>query len=288
MLGPKVLTAIVAVPILIVLMYLGGWPFFVAVTVTMLVGLQEFYTSVRREDIVACEVGGWVCALGLCCATQFVNWDAAFRSGIITACIAGAVLMALIAQFWRPTGTSVVANAGATVLGVVWVALLFSFMLRLRMLSLSAIAPVPEGGFRDRTGILFLVILIVWLQDNAAQLSGMAFGTRKPWPHISPNKTWEGCIGGFTAAVLAATVVGTAFGLPVLEMVGLGAVLGVFGQLGDFCKSLIKRELGIKDFGRIIPGHGGVLDRFDSLLFTMPIAYVYFRLFLVLHGASLG
>lgn len=280
----KFWTGVVGAPVLLLLMYVGGWPFFLAMTAAMLLGLQEFYRNIQRKGIYAFEPAGWLCGTGIFAATWFVTWDAAWRSGIIMACIAGAVLLGMIAQLWRPRGTSVIANSGATVFGVVWVSLLFSFMLRLRLLELSAISDVPEGGFRDRTGILFLTILIVWLQDNAAQLTGRAFGKRKPWPHISPNKTWEGCIGGFCAALIASGVGGTLFGLPTFEMIGLGAVLGVLGQLGDFCKSLIKRELGIKDFGAILPGHGGVLDRFDSLLFSMPLAYLYFRLFLLLHA----
>jgi len=284
MLGPKALTAAVAVPIAIALLFLGGLPLFLVVTAAMLVGLQEFYRAVRIKGIYPFELGGWACAIGIAAATHFVTWDHAYRSGVITACIAGAVLTAMIAQFRRPEGSSVIANSGATVFGVVWVALLFSFMLRLRALPLSDIASVPVGGFRDRAGILFLVMLTVCLQDSFDQITGMLIGKRKLWPNISPGKSLEGCIGGFIAAVITSTVAGTLMGLPPLELAGLGVVLGVFGQLGDFCKSMIKRELGIKDFGKIIPGHGGVLDRFDSLVFTMPIAYLYFREFEWIHG----
>lgn len=281
----KVLTAVLAIPVVIALLCLGGIPLFSVVTVAMLLGMHEFYRSVRLKEIYAFEFGGYLCAVGIAAVTHFASYDPAYRSGVITACLAGSVLLTMVAQFWRPPGTSVIANSGATVFGVVWIALLFSFMLRLRMLPLSEISPIiPEGGFRDRAGILFLVILTVCLQDSAAQITGMLFGRHRPWPNISPGKSLEGCIGGFTVAVVTCTVAGTLMGLPTLELAGLGIVLGVFGQLGDFCKSMIKRELGIKDFGTLIPGHGGVLDRFDSLLFTMPIAYLYFRQFAWVHG----
>jgi phosphatidate cytidylyltransferase len=254
---------------------------FVPTVTAMLVGMEEFYRGVERQGIRPARLVGYACGVGIFAATQFVTGDPAWRSGVITTCVAGAVLLSMIVQFRRPAGSSVIANTGATVFGVTWVALLFSFFLRLRSVDLSCLPGVPEDGFRDRMGALFLVMSAVWLQDNAAQLVGRAFGTRKPWPHISPNKTWEGCAGGMLACLIATIAVGGAMGLPLLQMVLLGLVMGPLGQLGDFCKSLIKREIGVKDFGSIIPGHGGMLDRFDSLLFSMPVAYLYFRLFVL-------
>ena len=278
----KVLTAIIAIPVLLGLLYIGSWPLFIVATAVMLLGLQEFYQAMRLKGIDPVEPAGWICAIGIMAATQFLAEAPAWRSGVITSCMAGAVLMAMIAQFWRREGSSVIANSGATVFGVVYVGLLFSFFLRLRTVSLHAdVEGITEGSFLDETGALLLVMLAVWLQDGSAQIVGRLFGTRKPWPNISPNKTLEGCAGGLFAAILATVIFGAIIHLPLHHMVVLGLFLGVLGQFGDFCKSLIKRELGIKDFGTIIPGHGGVLDRFDSLLFTMPIAYLYFRLFVM-------
>jgi len=279
--GPKFWTGVVAVPVLIVLLYVDGWPLFVPAMATMLIGMEELYRGVERQGIRPARLVGYACGIGILMATHFVRFDPAWRSGAIAVCVGGAVLLSMIAQFHRPRGSSVIANTGATVFGVVWVGLLFSFFLRLRTMHLNGIEDIPLNGFRDRMGVVFLVIAAVWLQDNAAQLVGRTFGTRKPWPEISPNKTWEGCGGGLLACLVATIGIGAAFGLPVLHMVFLGLTMGVLGQFGDFCKSLIKRELGIKDFGSIIPGHGGVLDRFDSLLFAMPVAYLYFRLFIM-------
>ena len=279
--GPKFWTGVVAVPALIVLLYVDGWPLFVPAVATMLIGMEEFYRGVERKGVRPARLVGYACGVGILSATQFVTLDPIWRSGAITVCVGGSVLLSMIAQFRRPPGSSVIANTGATVFGVVWIGLLFSFFLRLRTMHLSGIEDIPLDGFRDRMGVVFLVIAAVWLQDNLAQLVGRTFGTRKPWPEVSPNKTWEGCAGGLLACLVATIGIGAAFGLPVLHMVCLGLTMGVLGQFGDFCKSLIKRELGIKDFGSIIPGHGGVLDRFDSLLFAMPVAYLYFRLFIM-------
>jgi phosphatidate cytidylyltransferase len=272
---------VVAVPILLLLLYYGGWPLFVPLAAAMLIGMEEFYRGVERKGVRPSRLVGYACGAGIFAATQFVASDPAWRSGAITACVAGSVLLSMTAQFRRPPGSSVIANTGATVFGVVWIALLFSFFLRLRTVHLSCVPGIPAEGLRDRMGAIFLVVAAVWLQDNAAQLIGRSFGTQKPWPLVSPNKTWEGCAGGLLACLVATIGIGGAFGLPVLHMVPLGFAMGIVGQLGDFCKSLIKRELGIKDFGSIIPGHGGILDRFDSLLFAMPVAYLYLRLFVM-------
>jgi len=281
MLRTKIITAAVGVPILLLLLYLDSWWLFLPATAAMLLGLQEFYRAMRLKGIHPMEPAGWVCAIGIMAATQFLAHDPEWRSGVITGCVAGAVLLGMIAQFWRPEGSSVIANSGATVFGVVYVALLFSFFLRLHWVPLHEASGVPQDGFRDRTGALLLVMLAVWCQDGAAQLIGRLCGTWKPFPTVSPNKTIEGCAAGLLAAVLACLVFGSALHLNPLHLLGLGVVLGLLGQFGDLCKSMIKRELGIKDFGDIIPGHGGVLDRFDSLLFTMPVAYLYFRLFVM-------
>jgi phosphatidate cytidylyltransferase len=277
----KVLTAVVAIPLLLVLLYLGSWWLFLPATALMLIGLQEFYRAMRLKGIHPVDPAGWICAFGIMASTQFLADAPEWRSGVITACVAGAVLVGMIAQFWRPEGSSVIANSGATVFGVVYVALLFSFFLRLRWVPLHEVGGLPVGGFRDRTGALLLVMLAVWCQDGAAQIVGRLCGTWKPFPKISPNKTIEGCVGGLLAAVVATLAFGAALHLNLAHLLGLGLVLGVLGQFGDLCKSMIKRELGIKDFGDLIPGHGGVLDRFDSLLFTMPVAYLYFRLFVM-------
>ena len=214
-------------------------------------------------------------------ATQWAG--SAWRSGIVTACIAGVVFLSLVAQFRRREGTSVIANVGATVFGVVYVGLLFSYYLRLRLLPLQGVPGIAEDSVRYRMGAVVLVLAAVWTLDTLANLVGKYFGTQRPWPHVSPSKTWEGCLGGLLGSIVATVIGGEICHLPTLHMLALGALIGVIAQVGDFCESLIKRDLGLKDFGAILPGHGGVLDRFDSLVFAMPVAY-YYLFFLLPHG----
>jgi phosphatidate cytidylyltransferase len=275
----KILVAVVALPVLLGIIYLGGWPILALACVLVVLGLDEFYRAMQIKGIHAVREVGWAAGLGILYAAQWLRGE--WRFGVITGCTTGAVLLALITQLWRRKGDSTIANSGATVFGVVYVALLFSFFLRLRTIPLHRLAGIPPDGIRDRMGALVLVMGAVWAMDATAQIFGRFFGTRKPWPDVSPNKTLEGSAAGLLAAMLVTLGLGALIHLPPSHMVVLGAALGVLGQLGDFCKSLIKRELGIKDFGSIIPGHGGVLDRFDSLLFTMPVAYLYFRLYVL-------
>lgn len=277
----KFWTGVVGVPILLALLYYGGWPLFLAATLTGIIGVEEFYRNVARKGIHASRPVGWACTAGLLTAAHFVTDSYTWLWGFMVICLAGSVFLSMIVQFWRAEGSSVIANTGATVFGVAWVGLLFSFFLRLRTVQLSEGLDVPPDGLVDRMGAIVLVVLAVWMQDNAAQLCGRAFGTTKPWPDISPNKTLEGCAAGLLACLTTTVVVGTLLGLNTIHMVLLGLSMGVLGQLGDFCKSMIKREVGVKDFGSILPGHGGVLDRFDSLLFAMPIGYLYFLLFVL-------
>jgi phosphatidate cytidylyltransferase len=273
MLRTKFLTSSIVVPVLLGFLYVGGWPLFLFSAAFMLAGMYEFFTALRERGVAPVDWAGWVSGLVLLAATQWATDE--WRSGIIMACIAGVVFASLIAQFWRPPATAVLANVGATVFSVVYIALLFSFFLRLRQLSLGGIEGIPPGGVRDRMGVVLLVLASVWAMDSVANLIGRAFGTRRPWPNVSPNKTWEGCLSGLLGAIVATLIGGWVCHLPTLHMLALGALIGVIAQLGDFCESLIKRDLGLKDFGTTLPGHGGVLDRFDSLVFAMPVAYCY-------------
>jgi phosphatidate cytidylyltransferase len=117
--------------------------------------------------------------------------------------------------------------------------------------------------------------------DAGAYFVGRTWGRRKLAPRLSPHKTVEGAVGAFIVALVVTVGFGLWFRLPAGHLVALGALFGVAGQVGDLGKSVFKRQAGAKDYGSIIPGHGGVLDRFDSLLFCAPVAYYY--LYLLLH-----
>ena len=124
--------------------------------------------------------------------------------------------------------------------------------------------------------IIFFPFLLVWVNDTFAYLSGSLFGKHKLFPRISPKKSWEGSIGGGVFSIASSFVFAHYFSfLSVWEWAGLALVVVIFGTWGDLTESLMKRQLGIKDSGHILPGHGGMLDRFDSALLAIPAAVVY-------------
>jgi phosphatidate cytidylyltransferase len=124
---------------------------------------------------------------------------------------------------------------------------------------------------------IFYSLFMIWATDSGAYFIGKAMGKRKLWPEISPNKTVEGSIGGIVCAMIIAAlfVFLTDFDVSLWSMLGITIILSAFGQLGDLVESALKRHFNVKDSGKILPGHGGVLDRFDSLLFVWPLLHFF-------------
>jgi phosphatidate cytidylyltransferase len=126
--------------------------------------------------------------------------------------------------------------------------------------------------------IALYVAACVWMSDTWALFGGKALGKHKLAPTLSPGKTSEGLVSGILGALVTGALFGLWIHIPLIHGAAIGAIAGLVGPLGDLFESALKREIGVKDFGTIMPGHGGTLDRFDSLLFVMPIAYLYLRL----------
>ena len=151
--------------------------------------------------------------------------------------------------------------------------------LPLSMINILAFDVQSDGLVHYDMMIPLMLFVFLWVNDSGAYCSGSLFGRHKLFPRISPGKTWEGSIGGGILVLIVAVVVGYLLGdghtLSIPMWMGLGLVVVVFGTLGDLVESLFKRTLGIKDSGNILPGHGGILDRFDSSLMAIPAAVVY-------------
>ena len=164
-----------------------------------------------------------------------------------------------------------------TMLGQMYIALPFA------LINILAFEVSPDGTMHHFDKLLPLsVFIFLWTNDTGAYCSGSLFGRHKLFPRISPGKSWEGSIGGGILVLIVAAIIGhianqgdTPHTLSVMEWIGLGLVVVFFGTWGDLVESLFKRTLGIKDSGNIMPGHGGMLDRFDSSLMAIPAAVVY-------------
>ena len=128
-------------------------------------------------------------------------------------------------------------------------------------------------------GLIILVLCLLWANDIFAYLTGKLLGKHKLFPRISPGKTIEGSLGGLVFTIIAMVVFAHyADWLPIADGIGMAAIAVVFGTLGDLCESMLKRQAGVKDSGKLIPGHGGILDRFDSVMFSVPFIFVYLLL----------
>jgi phosphatidate cytidylyltransferase len=200
--------------------------------------------------------------------SPFAAFGAGWPSGIVLAVCGVATLFWLLvavpwlASRWKPTSSLPLAIAGWIVLIGAWVAIV----------QLQARSP----------WLVLAAMAIVWIADTAAYFSGRAFGRRKLAPQVSPGKTWEGVYGGLAAVGLYALALvplaagsgfkGTVSPLAVVFWIGLAVALAALSVVGDLCESLLKRQAGVKDSGRLLPGHGGVLDRIDALLAAMPAA----------------
>ena len=163
-----------------------------------------------------------------------------------------------------------------TMLGQMYIALPFS------TINVLAFNATPDGNVAYNYMIPLCVFIFLWANDTGAYCSGSLFGKHKLFPRVSPGKSWEGSIGGAIIVLAVAWLIGyldaqngNTSGLTIPQWMGLGLVVVVFGTWGDLVESLFKRTLGVKDSGNILPGHGGMLDRFDSSLMAMPAAVIY-------------
>ncbi|MFQ5810543.1 MAG: phosphatidate cytidylyltransferase [Armatimonadota bacterium] len=183
---------------------------------------------------------------------------------------------ALLAAAFRGTTEGAVRTAATSVLVFAYVPFLFSYALRLRQMDLPGALGDPHAWlFWRESGAVFLVVMTTWTADTGAYALGKTIGRRPLAPRVSPKKTIEGAIGFFASAVGTALICCALMGVPLRHGCAIGAIIGVVGQFGDLAESALKRDMDIKDSGTIIPGHGGILDRCDALLFAMPAAYYY-------------
>ncbi len=258
----RIATGIVLVPVLFFIVRSGGWLFTSWVFLTVAIGAWEWWRmSGRRQSYgeLALITAGSLGAL-----QGVIDPDPA-RMPIFLALF---LIVALLAGLRHDDGRSL-ERSGRMMLGMLYLGLLPAFLIRIRAL--------PNGA-----EALYLTYLSVFLCDSMAFATGKSIGGRKLWPRISPSKTWAGAFGGLFGALLAALVGRLLFAqwLSLPGAIGFGLIVGVLSQFGDLTESLWKRESGVKDSSTLIPGHGGVLDRFDGLHFITPVLYSYLMLFI--------
>jgi len=261
--------AVLAPPILLALLLGGPWIALV-VAVAVALGAMEAFRLLTAAGHASFPVLGVVLAVVIALGDSVRQLPGG--SGLLLAGV-GLVLVAS-AAITRPDPREGLATLMTTTFGALWVGLL-GFVPRLA----AADAPVVEGSLLgwlggERAWVLIL-LLTVWTFDTAAYGVGRRFGQRHFIPHISPGKTVEGTVGGVIGAVLVCGLLVAAVGRPPVAGLVLGLVIALAAQVGDLAESMLKRAAGAKESGRLIPGHGGLLDRIDSFLFAAPVAFLY-------------
>lgn len=261
----RVATALVAVPVLVWIVLRGGPAFLGLVFVLIGLGLWEFYTLMSAQGLRPYRWLGL--GTGLVVPWFVYNGLPTHANFFLTAFLIGTTALELL----RPRDHGV-APMSVTFFGLLYVAWLASHLLYLRELPTRLDIPYTDGA-----RFVFLALLPTWACDTAAYAVGLLLGRRRLHPLVSPKKSVEGSIAGLVAAV-ALTVPLVRLWMPQVPLVMavvLGLGIGVFAQVGDLVESLLKRTSRAKDSATWIPGHGGVLDRFDSLFFTAPLVYYF-------------
>ncbi|WP_416354148.1 phosphatidate cytidylyltransferase [Agrilactobacillus fermenti] len=256
----RIITAVIALAIFVPILVAGGVWIEIAAAVLAVIGLSEFYIMQKRIIVSPDFVISTVAVIALVFPKRYFNWLPATISQLDIFFLLTLVLLLITVFSKNRTNFD---DMSVNTLATLYVGMGFH-----------ALASVRNEAGLDT---LFLFLLIVWSTDTGAYLFGRKFGKHKLWPAISPNKTWEGSIGGTLLALMVALIYLQFFPqiYSVFTMMAVALVFSIFGQLGDLIESAYKRYYGVKDSGKILPGHGGILDRFDSLLVVLPMLHFF-------------
>ncbi len=262
----RVLVAIVAIPVVIGASYFGGIYFFLFTLLIAAIAFYEFSILAKNKGA---NVNIWlgILSIVLLLINQY-NFFVSFLSIILLI-----VFLLSLVELFRNKDSAII-NLGTTLLGIFYIGLFSTALLGIREFYQDAL--YNRGGY-----IIIAMLATIWVCDSAAYYGGTALGKHKLFKRVSPNKSWEGAIFGFIFAIttmILAKIIILNF-LSWNTIIAIGFIVGIFGQVGDLIESLIKRDAGVKDSSAIIPGHGGIFDRFDSLLYTAPLIFLYLSFF---------
>lgn len=276
-LGRRIVVAVAGIPLAVLLVYAGGWALGLALASIAAGGAVELYRMAEHTGVRPFVATGAILAALLVLIPVVVpdgglvtrySWTITFGATLLLS--AGALLARGVTG--APLGSMAVTLVGGLLIGGA-----LSYAVLLRQLGGDAVSDPWQGA-----ALVAYPVTLAWCGDAFAYFAGRAWGRRKLIPKISPGKTVEGAIANFAGTVLLGAVYGWLVfgrwhGLPIGAMAGAigGVIVSPAAQVGDLVASLLKREAGVKDSGRLFPGHGGILDRFDSLIFAVPVAYWY-------------
>ncbi len=262
----RVLIALVGIPLILFITLKGKFFFLGFVILISILATFEYYQLIMRKNLSPVVIVGLISIFLIDLIFYFGKIQLLIPLIILTVLLSG-----LIELFRKPKFPewSASSNFAVTLFPVFYIGLSFGTLIGLRELKWSNYF---DGGI-----LIISVLAIIWICDTAAYFIGKSFGKRKLYERVSPNKTVEGFVGGFIFALISSFVARYLVldYFTWVDAIVVGVIVGIFGQLGDLVESLIKRDVGVKDSSNIIPGHGGVFDRFDSLIYVAPLVYLY-------------
>ncbi len=276
----RVLVNVLGIPSLIMLVIFGGPLFAGFVTVVMLLGVRELNILSKNTDSKPLLVL-------LTISFILLSYIYYYSISMVLELLILLTVLTAIVEVFRKKRTPF-NNISVILFGFIWLGVMLGSMILLRN--------YEAGGYNIGFELTFAMMISVWICDSAAFFFGKKYGRKKILPAVSPNKSWVGSIAGVIAAfgvMLVLYYTDFAFvGYPsangffhgwldIQDILVLALIFGVFGQLGDFAESLLKREAGVKDSSSLLRGHGGILDRFDSLAFTTPLLVIYAKHFII-------
>lgn len=253
----RVITGVILTVVSMSIIWWGVYPFAGLVSLFAVLGLREFYRFGERKGLRPGKRLGLIVTLCLIVSAVFCN----------EAVMNHVLLLGLVVTFsvllLRPQErVSPFLDSALTALGIIYVGWFFSYLIHLRKM--------PNGA-----AMITLLVFATAFTDMGGYFIGRKFGRIKLYPRVSPKKTVEGALGGMATAVVACSIFGWNVGIPLVHCVVTAVLIAIVGQMGDLFESSLKRDVGVKDSGTALQGHGGALDRFDSLAFAAPIFYLY-------------
>lgn len=260
----RIITGLIALALLLPILWIGSWPLVVGTCVLGVISISEFFMMKKKRFF---SMTGLITSISTVLIILPDEYRSFFPEGVGIWELYFVFAMMLVVMTVLSNNDFTFDDAGVFMLASLYIGSGFHYFVE-----------TANYGFMT----IMFVLLIIWATDTGAYLFGMRFGKRKLAPVISPNKSVEGSLGGIVLAVVVALVMNHFLGLLEVSpgmMILLATLMSVVGQLGDLTESAYKRYFGVKDSGKILPGHGGILDRFDSTLFVMPLFQIFLTIY---------
>ncbi|GAA0861543.1 phosphatidate cytidylyltransferase [Paraclostridium tenue] len=255
----RIIAALALIPLLLFVIY-GGLPLYIAEAIIGIIGLDEFYKAFKSKSIQPISILGYLFAIYLSIKNIF-KLQTEYTYIFV-------FILFLIGIVYILSNKKNIIDFSITFIGIFYIPIFLDYIV------------LTINNFRLGGIYVWLIFIISFMTDTFAYFSGYLFGKHKLIPSISPKKTIEGSIGGILGSTICCIIFGYIFKLDITHMILVGSIGSIVAQFGDLFASAIKRYVGIKDYGKLIPGHGGILDRFDSVILVAPFVYYAIYIFI--------